>query len=279
MINAGSTKDPAPSDSVGHLVVHLDDQHPAEVSFLFEQQRGRMPKAMGFSVLSHAAFLVLAVLVVRYAPRTFTPEDLQKFPIARDIIWLNQPGPGGGGGGVGNRSLTPPRKAELPGRDKLTVPVTKPPELTRPDEKPKDEPKPDEQLNIPAKTTAVGEVTLPGALQGTTALNSTSLGPGTGGGAYRPGNGIEPPVLVKEVKPQYTPEAMRAKIQGSVWLECVVIPEGVCTDFQVTRSLDPVFGLDQEAIKAARQWRFIPGKRLGQPVPVVVSIELNFGLR
>lgn len=307
MSDAGSTEDRAPSDLVGHVAVHLDDQHPREVNFLLESQGKRMPRAMALSTLSHVVFFVLALLVVRYAPRTMTPEDLENFPIARDIIWLNKPGPGGGGGGGGNRSMAPPRKAELPGRDKTTVPVTKPPELAPPDEKPKDDPTPPEELNIPAKTTAAGEVTLPGALEGTVAADSTSLGPGTGGGsgtgtgtgigpgqgsglgpgwgggtgggAYRPGSGIESPVLVKEVKPQYTPDAMRAKIQGSVWLECVVTPEGVCVDIQVVRSLDAVFGLDEAAVKAARLWRFIPGKRLGQPVPVLVTIQLDFGLR
>jgi len=72
---------------------------------------------------------------------------------------------------------------------------------------------------------------------------------------------------------------MRAKVQGTVWVECIVSPEGNCTNANVTKSLDSVFGLDQEAVKAARQWRFIPGTRMGQPVPVLVTIELTFTLR
>jgi hypothetical protein len=44
------------------------------------------------------------------------------------------------------------------------------------------------------------------------------------------------------------------------------------------RSLDPTFGLDSEAVNATRQWRFKPGTRLGQPVPVLVTIELSFAL-
>jgi TonB family protein len=48
---------------------------------------------------------------------------------------------------------------------------------------------------------------------------------------------------------------------------------------KVSRSLDPVFGLDEEAIKAARQWRFSPGMRDGQPVAVAVVIEMTFTLR
>jgi TonB family protein len=54
---------------------------------------------------------------------------------------------------------------------------------------------------------------------------------------------------------------------------------GEVTEIKILRSLDSTFGLDQEAIKAAKQWRFSPGTRLGEPVPVVVSIELSFTLR
>jgi protein TonB len=100
-----------------------------------------------------------------------------------------------------------------------------------------------------------------------------------GGGPYRPGNGVTTPVPIAEVKPQYTSEAMRARIQGQVWVECVVQPNGLCTNVQVVRSLDQTFGLDREAVRAAEKWRFRPGTRLGQPVPVLVTIELSFALR
>jgi len=59
----------------------------------------------------------------------------------------------------------------------------------------------------------------------------------------------------------------------------LVEPDGAVTNIQVLRSLDPTFGLDQEAVKAAKQWRFRPGMRLGQAVPVVITIELTFTLR
>jgi len=55
--------------------------------------------------------------------------------------------------------------------------------------------------------------------------------------------------------------------------------DGACGEVTVVRSLDSVFGLDLEAIKAARQWRFKPGTRLGEPVSVPVTIELDFVLR
>mgnify|MGYP000509655120 CR=1 FL=1 len=58
-----------------------------------------------------------------------------------------------------------------------------------------------------------------------------------------------------------------------------LLPDGSVGRVEVLKSLDGVFGLDQEAIKAVKQWRFVPGTRLGQPVAVLVGIELTFTLR
>jgi TonB family protein len=254
------------------------------------------------SVISHVGgvFLILFI-ITRMPPPPPTTEPVDRIP--SDIIWLNAPGPGGGGGGGGNKSPDPPKKAELPGKEKITVPVAKPPTLTP--EPPKDVPKPDTQLNIPAVTTSAGVQEMPGALTGLPAVPSqgsgsgggagtgvgTGIGPGsgsglgpgtgggTGGGAYRPGNNVMMPRVLLEVKPSYTAEAMRAKIQGVVMVEAVVMPDGGVGQVQVVRSLDPTFGLDQEAIKAVRKWRFAPGTRFGQAVPVIVEIELTFTLR
>jgi periplasmic protein TonB len=63
-----------------------------------------------------------------------------------------------------------------------------------------------------------------------------------------------------------------------VLLEAVVKTDGTVDDVKVLRSLDAKFGLDQEAIKAAKLWRFQPGTRQGEPVPVVVTMELSFTL-
>jgi TonB family protein len=94
---------------------------------------------------------------------------------------------------------------------------------------------------------------------------------------YKPGAGVSAPVVVKQVKPQYTPEAKDAKIQGVVTLECVVESDGTIGDVEVTTSLDA--GLDQEAIKAVKQWRFEPGTKDGKPVPVLITLEMTFTLR
>jgi protein TonB len=89
---------------------------------------------------------------------------------------------------------------------------------------------------------------------------------------------VTTPRLIHDVKPSYTPAAMRAKISGNVQLECVVETNGTTRDCRIARSLDSTFGLDEEALKSASQWRFEPGTRNGQPVPVMVSIEMTFAL-
>jgi TonB family protein len=298
---------PTVTAPVGHLAVHIEDAHPADVPFLFEQQQKRLRGALSFSLVGHILAFLLLIAFIRYAPARSTTFEETTMLAPESIVWLNQPGPGGGGGGGGNQMKEPPRKAELPGADKITVPVTKrEPAMVAPVEKPQDVPPPAQELTIPAKTMGASSQTLPGVLEGTSASTlsqgpgtgggsgtgtGTGIGPGTGsglgpgwgggfgGGAYQPGSGVESPQVIREVKPQYTAEAMRAKIQGVALLEAVVMSDGTVGEVRVVKSLDPVFGLDQEALKAAKQWRFVPGRRQGQPVPVLVLIELTFTLR
>ena len=85
--------------------------------------------------------------------------------------------------------------------------------------------------------------------------------------------------MVHEVKPEYTPQGMQAKIQGSVWMHVVIGATGDVTDVQITRSLDQEFGLDDKAIEAAHQWKFKPGTKDGKPVAVRVTVEMRFTLK
>ena len=96
---------------------------------------------------------------------------------------------------------------------------------------------------------------------------------------YRPGNGVTLPVVTREVKPKYTPEAMQARIQGTIWLEIVVGEGGDVIRVDVSRSLDDKYGLDREAVAAAKQWAFKPGTKDGKPVPVLVTLEMTFTLK
>ena len=272
--------------------------HPVELRFGFESRQSNV--GVGASVAAHVGFALIILLALRIAP---TPSPaIFDTPDITSLVFLPIPGPGGGGGGGGNKAPEPPRKAEVKGVEKVTIPVEKKVEL-KPDP-PKDTPP--EDLVIPVKPMAAAEQPLPGVILPTAPVTEsqgsgdkggagtgtgTGAGPGQGsgigpgfgggigGGAYRPGSGITLPRVLREVKPAYTADAMRAKVQGSVWLECIVMPDGSVGDVKVTRSLDPIFGLDQEAIKAAKMWKFAPGMRQGEPVPVIITIELTFTLR
>ena len=96
---------------------------------------------------------------------------------------------------------------------------------------------------------------------------------------YRKGDGITMPKLVYEVKPSYTKEAMEAKIQGGLSLDAVVLDTGVVGDVEIVESLDKVYGLDDQAIKAIRQWTFEPGTKDGKPVAVRITVEFTFTLK
>ena len=271
-------------------------------------QRERIRGAFGASVVSHVVGIVLILLVIRAAPATeeFVEVDRPNYA----IVWFPEAEPGGGGGGGGNESLEMPRQAEVAGEDDLSLPIEVPAEVEAPPEvepEPELEPLESQNMQLLALPMAAAQQTQAGLLERLMARSLDSAGSGTGGGAgagdgggsgpgqgdgsgpgqgggsgggvYRPGNGVETPRPIREVKPRYTAEAMRAKVQGTVWLEVVVLPDGSVGDVRVDRSLDRDFGLDDEAVKAAKQWRFIPGTRFGEPVAVLVTIELTFTLR
>jgi len=106
--------------------------------------------------------------------------------------------------------------------------------------------------------------------------------PATGEGPVVPAPGaragVEWPRVVREIRPSYTSEAMRAKVQGQVEMEVIVAPDGTVGAARVTKSLDKEHGLDQAALTAARYWHFIPGTKNGVAVPMQVGLVLEFRL-
>jgi TonB family protein len=282
------------------LSVHIEGDHPVDVPFLFEGSKKRAPGAVFASAFVHGlAFLFILVGIHRAAIVAET-EAKVRTQIPAGIVFIAQPGPGGGGGGGGSQSKERPKLIDV---SKLKFDVPKPVAM----EMPKDIAPPPPavpQLTLAAKdlgdqTQVVGTFDgVPNGIGGGSGSGGGGgtgtgggIGPGRGngigdgwgggigGGAYQPGNGVSTPRPIREVKPLYTADAMRAKIQGTAIVECVVMPDGTVGPARIVKSLDPNFGLDQEAVKAARQWRFIPGTLKGQPVPVSVLIELLFTLR
>ncbi|HZI80620.1 MAG TPA: TonB family protein [Vicinamibacterales bacterium] len=91
--------------------------------------------------------------------------------------------------------------------------------------------------------------------------------------------GVVLPALLTEVKPQYTAAAMQARIQGDVELELVVRADGTVDSVTITKSLDPVHGLDNAAIEAAELWTFKPGTKDGRPADVLLHLNMRFTLK
>ena len=267
-------------------------------------QRTRIRGALGASLVSHALALTVILLIIRSAPITEEVVDVERTNY--DIVWIPQEGFGGGGGGGGNESLEMPRQVEVVGEDNLNVPVEVPERSEEVEAPPEPPPLEAQNIQLSALPMAAAPQARTGVLDGLMARAESAgsgtdggagdgddggigagqgdglgagQGGGSGGGVYRPGNGVETPRLLREVTPKYTAEAMRAKVQGVVLVEAVVRPDGSVGDVTVVRSLDRNFGLDEEAIKAAKQWRFQPGTRFGKPVAVLVTIELSFTLR
>jgi len=268
-----------------HLSVRPEGEG-ADIRALFNDQV-TSPIRVFSGTIVHAVAIALLALFVSFLPKKVYESVLPAR--IEDFIYKVDPGPGGGGGG-GNKSPDPPKKAELPKVVEPPKPTPVPEPVPVPTEpvlslaleslKPVDIAAPgDLSTNPNASATSRGSGTGTGAGPG----RGSGLGPGSGGGfgggVYNIGNGVVSPIPIYQPKPKYTADAMRAKVQGTVVMSAVVLADGSVTDVKITRSLDQSFGLDEEAMRTARTWKFRPGTLKGEPVAVRIQIELDFNLR
>jgi protein TonB len=252
------------------------------------------------SCVVHGVVIAAAVFLTTAGESTRSHPSPAAYEPPSHIIWLSVPGAGGGGGGGGAKEQSPARAAEVKGSDKQSMPSA-PRAMSDTPEKPKPvDPLPD----VPVQTLGASDLTMFGLIEA--GAESLSQGPGDGGGVgpgrgpgagpglgdgigpgrnggigdgvWTVGSGVTMPVPVHQEKPQYTIEAMRARIEGAVIVECVVQATGTCSRLRVLRSLDSRLGLDEQALRAAAAWRFAPGMRLGKPVAVLVTIQLGFSI-
>jgi protein TonB len=89
-------------------------------------------------------------------------------------------------------------------------------------------------------------------------------------------SGIRAPVKTVDVRPDYPEIARRARIEGVVIIEATI---GVSGEVQSARVLRSIPLLDQAATDAVRQWKFTPALLNGVPVPVIVTVTVNFKLQ
>jgi TonB family protein len=85
-----------------------------------------------------------------------------------------------------------------------------------------------------------------------------------------------PPRVIKSPDPKYSKEARKKNIEGITVLWLIVGADGLPRDIRVVRSVG--YGLDEEAIKAAKKWRFKPSTMDGKPVPMQINIDVAFHL-
>jgi TonB family protein len=96
-------------------------------------------------------------------------------------------------------------------------------------------------------------------------------------GAYRAGNGVSRPQLIQKIEPSWTEEARQAGVSGMVLVSFTVDASGITRDLSVTRGLG--YGLDEKAIEAVRQWRFLAGMKNDMPVAVGgLTVAVDFRL-
>jgi TonB family protein len=91
----------------------------------------------------------------------------------------------------------------------------------------------------------------------------------------RVGGQIKQPTKLKHVNPVYPPIAQSARVQGVVIIEAVIGPNGKVQDARVLRSI-PL--LDQAALDAVKQWEFSPTLLNNVPVPVIMTVTVQFTL-
>jgi periplasmic protein TonB len=114
---------------------------------------------------------------------------------------------------------------------------------------------------------------------GTGAGLGPGIGGGVGGGVFRAGaDGIGTPVCIFCPRPEYSEEARKARVAGSVYLDVVVKADGHAGDIKVVKGMG--MGLDEKAVDMVKsQWTFKPAMgRDGKPVATIVEVEVIFQL-
>jgi protein TonB len=271
-----------------------------------------IPAALASGSL-HLGLLAVLLIALGLSPRAATTAADERTNVPSRLVILATPGPGGGGGGGGTRQTTAPPRAESKGHQPVASPLPereppKPAMAIQTPEPPKPltaEPLPPviapivvaaadarDRAGLLEQATAnrkdadsrgpgIGGGTGSGAGVGIGEGSGAGVGPGTGGGVgggpYRPGSGITPPRLLHEVKADYTEDARRRGLTGEVVLEIVVRRDGSVGDVRLLHGLDR--GLDERAMQAVRQWRFVPADRMGVAVDVLVEVGVEFRFR
>jgi protein TonB len=272
---------------------------PVDVKSIWSKRDSVFPQWM--SVALHAAF-VGVLIIPAAASNLILPTATTVTMLVPTAPLLLPAGRAGGGGGGGMRTPTPPSKGVPPrGADKQLLPpmvevknlapelIVEPtiiaPALAHLP-----------QFSLLTIGDPNGVAGPPSAGPGRGGGIGTGVGPGVGPGEgpglgdgrggnfggggpeiYGIGGSVTAPRVRQEVLPEYSDEARKGRIQGTVELMAIVNADGTLSFESVVKALG--FGLDQKAIEAVKKWKFFPATKDGKPVATRVNISVNFTLR
>jgi periplasmic protein TonB len=91
---------------------------------------------------------------------------------------------------------------------------------------------------------------------------------------FRVGNGVSPPRQIYQREPEFSEAARGIKFQGTGILGLTVSADGTPTSIHILSPLGA--GLDANAVHAVEGWKFKPAEKDGQPVAVVIAVEIDF---
>jgi protein TonB len=90
-----------------------------------------------------------------------------------------------------------------------------------------------------------------------------------------PGNYDQAPRLLEQARPVYPQDAFVKKVEGTVVVRILIGPDGRVQSARIAKSI-PL--LDDAALAAVRQWRFVPARHRGQPVAVYADAPVRFAI-
>jgi len=100
--------------------------------------------------------------------------------------------------------------------------------------------------------------------------------PGQTAGSFRIGGGVSAPVPTLKPSPEIDAADRARGVQGEVLIALVVDGNGIPQNLRIVKSLDPA--LDEKAMESLAKWRFKPGLKDGQPVPVQATVAVTIRL-
>lgn len=164
-----------------------------------------------------------------------------------------------------NAETAQPRDVTTPPAQVLSVPVEAPKTTTT------------AKKEEPAATDAAPP-SLPGAMTsnvGPLVKDISANVPKLAGQKLRVSSGVAQGQLLRQVNPQYPPQARQQGVEGTVVLQAVIGKDGRVTNLNVVSGPS---ALTKAAMEAVKQWRYRPFALNGEPVEADTQINVNFKL-